>query len=111
MNRHLATVVALAVALVATAYVLIAMAQNPDHPAVGAAELLVGTLLSFAAFVAGLALYVAARLGFPRLLRRWRRWRSVRRSIRHRARRRAQLMRQRRRPMQHRHAARIGGVQ
>lgn len=102
MSRRLTTVVELAAALAATVYILIAMAQNPDHPAVNGAELAAAVLLAFAAFVVALALYVAATLGFPRAVRRWRR-RAVRRAVRRMARDRA-------RRMQRRHAARIGGA-
>lgn len=102
MNHPLATALQVAAALVAAAYVLIAMAQNPDHPAVRAGELTGAALLVFAAFVVVLALYVAAKLGFPQLLQRWRR-RAVRRTVRRMARDRA-------RHMQPRHAARAGGV-
>lgn len=102
MSRRLATAVELAAALLATVYILIAMAQKPDHPAVRPGELTIGTLLAFAAFLVALALYVAAKLGGPRMLRRWRR-RAVRRAVRRMARDRA-------RRMQRRHAARIGAA-
>lgn len=101
MSR-LAFTVELAATLAVTAYVLVASIQNPDHPAVTAAELAADVALAFAAFVVALALYVAARLGFPRALRWWRR-RAVRRAVR-------RLARDRARRMQRRHAARIGGA-
>lgn len=101
MSRLVLTV-ELAVTLAITAYVLIATVQTPDHPAVSAAALGAYVALAFAVFVAGLALYVAARLGFPQVLRWWRR-RAVRRAVRRLARARARRMRRR-------HAAQIGGV-
>ncbi|HEY0935892.1 MAG TPA: hypothetical protein VGD91_19400 [Trebonia sp.] len=102
MSRHPATAIELAAALAATIYVLVASVQNPDHAAVNSTVLGACLLLAFAAFVAGLALYAAARIGFPRMLRRWQR-RAVRRAVRRMARDRA-------RRMQRRHAAQVGGV-
>lgn len=109
MNRLVFTV-ELAAATAATIYILVGMVQVPDHPALTADQIAAVALLPFAAFMVLLALYVAVRLGGPRVLRRWRQWRSARRSVRHRARRRALLMRRHRRPLRHRAAARIGGV-
>lgn len=77
----------IAATLAVAAYVLIACAQNPDHPAVTATALATDVLLSFAAFVVALVLYVAARAVTPLLLARWRHWRAVRRRVRRRARR------------------------
>jgi len=101
MSRLVFTV-EVAATLAVTAYVLVASIQFDGSPAVSAAGLAAAVALAFAAFVVGLALYVAARLGFPRLLLWWRR-RTVRRAVRRLARARA-------RRMQRRHAARIGGV-
>ncbi len=101
MSRLVFTV-EVAATLAITAYVLVASIQVDGSPAVSAAGLAVVVALAFTAFVVGLALYVAARLGFPRLRFWWRR-RAVRRAVRRLARARARRMRRR-------HAARIGGV-